>query len=60
MTIDCVCNGCGYDFIIDPMTERIRMQEQLRIIQLLADDSPIWDDPRGTQAALLAEIEKDN
>lgn len=36
-TIDCKCNDCGYDFIVDPMTEKIRLQEQERIIKLLEE-----------------------
>lgn len=34
-TIDCVCKDCGYDFIVDPMTERIRNQERERIIKVV-------------------------
>lgn len=31
--------------------------ERERILALLADDSPIWDDPRGLQEALRAAIQ---
>ena len=36
-TIDCVCNDCGYDSIVEPMAERYRQQERERIIKLLED-----------------------
>lgn len=36
------------------------VREQMRILELLDDDSPIWDDPRGTQAALIAAIKDDH
>ena len=34
-TIDCVCNDCGYDLIVDPMAEKYAALERERIIKLL-------------------------
>ena len=47
-TIDCICNDCGYDFIVDAQNDKIRQQERERIIKLLEADkrelSP-WEPP---------------
>lgn len=37
-TIDCVCNDCGYDLIVEPLAERYRQQERERIIKLLEEE----------------------
>lgn len=34
-TIDCVCNDCGYDLIVEPQAERYRQEERERIVKLI-------------------------
>lgn len=57
-TIDCVCNDCGYDFIVDPMTEKIRLQEQERIIKLWEQEMSCECEDAMNHLATLIEGEK--
>jgi hypothetical protein len=34
-TVDCVCNDCGYDLIVDTLAEKYAALERERIIKLL-------------------------
>ena len=36
-TIDCGCNDCGYDLIVEPQAERYRQEERERIVKLLEE-----------------------
>lgn len=57
-TIDCRCNDCGYDFIVDPTTEKIRLQEQQRIIKLLEDHGQYMNNHEANAANRLIALIK--
>lgn len=46
--------------LIDAFIHEGELRERERITGMLDTDSPLWDDPRGTQAALLAMINEDD